>query len=280
MKRRIAVIGLGIMGHAMADNFLKNGYEVWVWNRSPRKADDLKGAKLAGSPKQAAANADIVFEVTANDESSRQVWLGEDGILSGGGPEKYLVASPTLSVDWVDELAAKCREQGLTFFDMPLTGGRKAAEAGKLVLLVGGDKAKLDEIAADLKAIARSIKYFGPAGSGTKYKLILNTLQGTILVAFGEAMRMAAEAGLDQKIVGEALTEAPGGYTVEVAHNSYQNDPKPINFSLAWEDKDLNYAKRMAAKGDYPVRDEVIEKFDQALKNGHGDNDWSAVNKL
>lgn len=278
--RKVAVIGLGIMGHGIADNFLKAGYDVTVWNRSAGKAGDLKKAKVASSPKEATAAADIVFEVTANDESSREVWLGDDGIMAGAKPGQYLIASPTLSVDWVDELARMCEKQGLTFFDIPLTGGRKGAESGQLTLLVGGTEAKLSEIKDDLSAISKSVRYFGPAGSGTKYKLILNTLQGTIIMAFGEAMRAAIEVGLDEKLVGKALAETPGGYTLELSHNSYQSEPKPINFSLAWEDKDLNYAKQMANKGSYPLRDKVAEKYDKALKDGHGQDDFTKVNIL
>ena len=81
---KIAVVGLGIMGHGIADNFLKNGYELTVWNRSPEKAQDLvgRGARLATTVAEAVESADIVFEVTANDESSRGLWLGENGIIA------------------------------------------------------------------------------------------------------------------------------------------------------------------------------------------------------
>lgn len=278
--RKIAVIGLGIMGHGMAHNFLKSGYEVYVWNRHPDKADDLKGAKICGSPKEAAAQADIVFEVTANDESSEEIWLGRDGILAGADSKKYLIASPTLSVNWVNKLVKECQQRKLTFFDMPLTGGRRGAENGELILLAGGDKSKLNKIKPDLKAIAKSVRYFGPVGSGAKYKLLLNTMQGIIVSGFGEIMRMAKEAGLDQEVVGESLSELPGGYTLSISHASFQKEPKPINFSLAWETKDLNYASQMAQKGEYPLRDVVVKKYNDALKQGYGEDDFTKVNKI
>ena len=107
---KVAVLGLGIMGHGIADNFLKHGYEVTVWNRSPDKADDLvaRGATLAASVADAVAVADLVFEVTANDESSRELWLGADGIVSHSNAGQTLITCATLSVEWVDELAASC----------------------------------------------------------------------------------------------------------------------------------------------------------------------------
>ena len=162
---RVAVVGLGIMGHGIADNFLKTGYSVTLWNRTKDKADDLlaRGAKWADTPAQAAQDADIVFEVTANNESSREVWLGKDGILSKGSSDqpKFLITSATLSVDWVQELAQKADSPNTTFFDMPMTGGRIAAESGQLTLLVGGDETILDQLRPDLEAIAKDVKYFG-----------------------------------------------------------------------------------------------------------------------
>ena len=129
--KHIAVLGLGIMGHGIADNFLKHGYEVTVWNRSPEKADDLvvRGAIVAVSVADAVAVADLVFEVTANDESSRELWLGADGIISHANAGQTLITCATLSVEGVDGLAVACAEKGLTFFDMPMTGGRQGALA-------------------------------------------------------------------------------------------------------------------------------------------------------
>jgi len=278
--KKVAVIGLGIMGHGIADNFLKKGYEVYVWNRHPDKAQDLKGAKLAGSPKEATEQADIIFEVTANDESSREVWMGKQGILGGAKPGQYLITCATLSVNWVEELAAKCKEQSLTFFDMPMTGSRMGAENGQLILLAGGDRSKLEMIKEDLEhSIAKEVKYFGAVGSGTKYKLILNTLQGIHLLGFGEALRMAKETGLEVKTVGDALAEAPGGTATNLAWKNYQNEPKPINFSVEWETKDLTYAQEMAKKSQYPLRDKAQDKFKRAVEEGHGDEDWTTVIK-
>src|SRR3989338_9242957 len=130
--KKIAVIGTGIMGHGMAANFLKHGFEVTVWNRDKKKLKFLiqKGAIAADTPREAAAKADIVFEVTANDESSRSVWLGDDGILSGAHKNITLIVSCTFSVSWIEELARVCADRKITFFDMPLTGGRGGAEAG------------------------------------------------------------------------------------------------------------------------------------------------------
>ncbi|HEX3082339.1 MAG TPA: NAD(P)-binding domain-containing protein, partial [Candidatus Saccharimonadia bacterium] len=119
--KHVAVIGLGIMGHGIADNFLKAGDKLTVWNRTPEKAAGLvaRGATLAETPAAACKDADMVFEVTANDQSSQEVWTGKDGILEAASGKQYLFTCATLSVGWVEELGRTCADKGLVFFDAP-----------------------------------------------------------------------------------------------------------------------------------------------------------------
>jgi len=280
--RTIAVIGLGIMGHGIADNFLSKGYKVTVWNRSAGKADNLvsKGATLASSVAQAVDGADLVFEVTANDQSSQQMWLGEHGIIAYAKPGQYLISCATLSTDWTDQLATHCSKAGLEFFDMPMTGGRVAAESGQLTLLVGGSQNGLNEITPDLEAIAKDVKYFGKAGSGMRYKLILNTLQAIHLAGLGEALRMADVVGLDKELVGNALIERPGGVVTNIGWEAYKKSPDPVTFSVEWIAKDLGYATDMVKTIQHPLLDEALRVYKQAIEQGLSQSDWTEINKL
>jgi 3-hydroxyisobutyrate dehydrogenase-like beta-hydroxyacid dehydrogenase len=280
--KKVAVIGLGIMGHGIADNFLKNDYDVIAWNRSSEKAKDLlaKGASLAKSPKEASEYADLVFEVTANDESSREMWLSDVGILAGAKHGQFVITCATLSIDWIKELSKHCESKGLNFFDMPMTGSRIGAETGQLVLLVGGDENKLNDIRKDLDAIARDVRYFGDTGSGTKYKLILNTLQAVHIAGMGQALRMAKSVGIDQRKVAEALIEIPGGIVTKAAWESYLKQPVPIGFSVDWISKDLEYAKKMIDEGTYPLLEDVLRIYKDAIRQGFGKSDWTIINKL
>lgn len=270
------------MGHGIADNFLKNGYHVTVWNRSPDKADDLvaKGAQRANSVKEAVTDADIIFEVTANDESSQEMWRGDEGILANAHKEQYLITCATLSIEWTEQLVNECASAGFTFFDMPMTGGRHGAENGQLVLLVGGDKDKLQAIENDLQAIAKDVKYFGKASSGMRYKLVLNTLQAVHMAGLGEALRMAEAAGLEKEPVGNALTEIPGGVVTTAAWRAYREDPNPITFSVEWIAKDLGYASKMADSISHPLLDYVHKLYEQAIEKGYAQADWTKINKL
>ncbi len=277
--KKIAIIGTGIMGNGMALSFLKADHEVFVWNRNAEKLKPLlgKGAKAGRTPKDTAAAADIVFEVTANEESSRAVWLGEDGILAGANSDAILIASGTLTAEWIDELARMCDDQGRIFFDMPLTGGRYGAENGKLILLVGGDERKLDELKPILQTISEKIWYFGPNGSGIRFKLILNMLQGIHLSALAEALRIAKTSGMDLTKVSEALAERMGGTTAMAWRD--RELPEPPNFAVKWAHKDLTYAKKLAKENPTPILDQAIEQYQKLIDQNLEDKDWTIITK-
>lgn len=282
--KKIAVVGTGIMGAGIAANYLKNGYEVVVWNRSPEKLESLlkQGAMKAKTPKEAAQSADILFEVTADDESSRLVWLGDEGILAGARKNAVLITSGTFSVGWVDELANTCKEQGFVFFDVPLTGSRVGAETGTLTLLAGGDEARLEELKPDLEAISKKVFYFGPAGSGIRYKLLLNMLQAIHVEGLAEVLKLASKMGMDVNKVGDALVDRPGGVSTGLAWQGYQEQPDPINFSVEWITKDLRYAKEMAdAVGSVatPLLEDTLQRYQEAVEKGKGEEDWTTITK-
>ncbi|HVZ66947.1 MAG TPA: NAD(P)-dependent oxidoreductase [Patescibacteria group bacterium] len=288
MKRSVAVIGTGIMGNGIASNFLKNKYKVIVWNRNPKRIAPLlkKGAVKASSPREAAEMADMVFEVTANDESSKAVWFGKDGIRAGAKKDSILITCATLSIDWTEKLISECKKKKLTFFDMPMTGGRPAAESGKLFLLVGGNALKLKTIEGDLKAISGSVTYFGKEGAGMKFKLLLNTLQAIHGVALGEVLRVAKATGQDVKKVGDFLSERPGGTATKGAWTNYQNPPKETSFSLNWMTKDLRYTARLRqgyggqGKIKTPLLDATLARLEEGIKKNKGEGDWTNINKL
>ncbi|MCX6705609.1 MAG: NAD(P)-dependent oxidoreductase [Candidatus Woesebacteria bacterium] len=279
--KKIAVIGTGIMGSGIAKNFLKKGYKVYIWNRSKSRLKNLikMGGVATNNPFKATQKADIVFEVTANDKSSKLVWTGKDGILSGADSKKVFITCATLSVSWTDKLTNICKKKGLTFFDMPMTGSRIGAESGKLTLLVGGDKKKLETIKKDLGTISEKIFYFGKGGSGMRYKLLLNTLQAIHIIGLGEVLNVAKKAGLNIKAVGDALAERPGGTATNLAWIGYQKEPNPTNFSVKLITKDLIYAKQLAKGLKSPLLDKVLKKYRSAIRKNLGQKDWTVVNR-
>lgn len=288
-KPRIAILGLGIMGRGIALNYLKNDYEVVVWNRSQHKAVELEqfGATCAQTPAIAAMNTDIIFDVTANDESSQYVFCDEDnGVIANANRNSILITCATLTISWTLKLAKLCKENGFTFFDMPMTGSRAGAESGNLNLLVGGDKAKFEEIQEHLVPISSDRPYFGEAGNGMKFKLILNAIQAAHVIAFGDAMRQAQAVGVDLEATGSFISEKPGGYPTQMSWNNFQNPTSSTNFSVKWILKDLKYAKEMLSDFNFAepiaptILDASIARLQSAADAGHGDQDWTIVNSL
>jgi 3-hydroxyisobutyrate dehydrogenase-like beta-hydroxyacid dehydrogenase len=278
----VAVVGTGVIGAGMAINLIRHGYEVAVWNRTTEHAGDAvaAGARLAPTPADAVIDAEVVFEATADDESSRSVWLGDDGIVAGSADGSTLISSATLSPGWVAELAGVCATAGRAFLDIPVTGGRAGAETGALVLLAGGDRERLDAIADVLGAVSSSVRHFGPVGSGTRFKLVLNVLQAIHIVGFGEAMSLARAVGLDPDDVGPALVERLGGPVTTMAWAAEQELPPRANFALVWAYKDLRYAEAMAGDVESPMLDAALARLAEADAAGFGDRDWTVVNAV
>lgn len=269
------------MGRGMVTNFLKNNYEVFVWNRTRSVSESIDGAIVCNSPKEVAQKADIIFEITANDESSQEVWTSKDGILAGADDSKILILSATVSIDWVDKLIALCDKDGLRLLDIPLTGGRIGAETGNLTLLCGGDESLVEELKPTFEAIAGNVLYFGPSGQGMRYKLILNYLQGAHIVAFGQAMQIAKATNMDLKKVADALAQRPGGTSSQSAKDAYFQDPDPVTFSIEWIAKDVSYAEEFAKSVglDLSVLKATLDEYKKVLEE-HKDEDWASVNKI
>lgn len=278
--KKIGIVGLGIMGKGMAINFLKNNYEVCVYNRTKSVCESLEGSNLhiCDSPKEVAENADVIFEVTANHESSEAVWYGDKGILAGADSSKILIVSSTLSIDYTDKLINDCKKDNLQILDIPLTGGRIGAETGNLTLLCGGEEELLDRLKPIFEAIAGNVFYFGPSGHGMRYKLLLNFVQASHILAFGEAMQTAKKQGMDLKKVGDALAFRPGGVITEIANKSYFNEPDPITFSIEWITKDLRYAKELEGSVDDSVLEVVLGKYKKFEALGNKNKDWMSIN--
>ena len=242
----ITVLGLGIMGSGIAHNILKAGYPLTVYNRTKEKAAPLiaAGAQWADSPALAAQHADVVISMVGDDVASRAMWLGADGAFAPMPPHAVAVECSTLSLDWIREWHAEAQQHGLKSIEAPVTGSKLAAEAGTLTLLVGGEADVLAKARPVLATFSNNIVHFGPATSGTLYKLI-NNLQGAVhLLALSEGMVMAERAGLNMDAVLEAVMSGAAsspmvkGKAARVIDRDYED----VHFTIRWMYKDLTYA--------------------------------------
>src|ERR1700691_2285860 len=187
---RIALLGLGLMGSGMAARLLDAGYPLSVWNRTPDKAKALadRGAKVAKSPREAAAAADVVISMLADVVVCRDVWLGRGEAMLGAAPGTILVESSTVTVEWIEELDRAAKEHGCELVDAPVTGSKGQAEAGQSLFLARGQACTVGKIPPILKAMGRDVVHVGSVGSGARLKLMNNYLSGSQAAALDEAL--------------------------------------------------------------------------------------------
>jgi 3-hydroxyisobutyrate dehydrogenase len=247
---KVAFIGLGRMGHGMAGRYLDSGFALAVWNRSKSKAEDLiaRGARWASSPADAADGADAVVTMVADDEASRAVWLGADGAAQTARPGTLAIECSTVSYGHALQLSKELRGRGLVYIDSPVTGLPDAAAAGKLTLLVGTEPADLEKARPYLVPLAATIRHFGGVGSGTVYKLI-NNLMGAIQIAgIAEGLAIAEQAGLDIKLVLEAIETGVAGSPQVIRHSRRMaaRNFSGATFTAALRHKDAAYAVALA----------------------------------
>ena len=283
-KPSVAILGLGIMGSGMANRLLSANFPLTVYNRNREKCIPLAsaGAVLADSPREAASRSQIILSMVADDAASRNVWMGKEGALVGASAGSVLIESSTLSGDWIRELAAKGAERGCQFLDAPVMGTKPQASSGQLVFLVGGSVEALDAARPVFSVLGRDVVHLGPTGSGALMKLVNNFLCGVQAASFAEAMSMVDAGGLEHAKAVSILTGgAPGsGIVKRVAERIAANDFTP-NFALRWMAKDLAYALRDAASRGIALQTaaSALAVFQQAVAEGHGDEDFSAVSK-
>ncbi|MCX6940885.1 MAG: NAD(P)-dependent oxidoreductase [Verrucomicrobia bacterium] len=279
---RIAFLGLGLMGGGMARRLLGAGFAVTVFNRTPARAEPLAaaGARVAGSPREAAAGAEVVFSMVADDAASRAMWLGPDGAIAGAARGAVLVECSTLTVAWVQELAQAAAAAGAECIDAPVTGSKNQAAAGELNFLTGGNAAALETIRPALNAMGRSVTHLGPTGSGALLKLINNFLAGVHVAATAEAVAWIERTELDRAQAIAFLSDSAVGspVTKTVAARMCAPDFTP-NFFLRLMAKDLGYASGEAAKAGQQLTSAAMARdvFQRAIAAGHGDKDMSAV---
>lgn len=281
-KPRLAFCGLGLMGTGMARRLLAAGFPLTVYNRNAERAAPLaaEGAQVAATPRGAAANANIILSMVADDEASRNVWLGEVGALSGAAPGTVLIESSTLSLAWVSELAAVAAARACEFLDAPVTGSRTHAASGELTFLVGGPAGALEKAREALSAMGRAILHLGPTGSGALLKLINNFLSGAQAASFAEAFAMVERTGLPRAQALEFLKNgAPGSPIIRTLADRMSARDYTPNFLLRLMAKDLAYAiaQAKAHSLDLTTGAAALEVFKRAIALGHGGRDMSAV---
>ena len=256
MKPHVGLIGLGLMGRPMGQNLLRAGFPLTVWNRTPGKADGLvrAGAKLAASPRDAAAQADVLITIVSDPPALEQVLWGPDGALDGLRRRSVLIDSSTVSPELARRVAAACQPRGVDFLDAPVTGGTWGAEKGELVFMIGGRAEALERVRPVLAAMGQRFFLLGPNGAGQTVKLGMNLLLALQVEAFAEALALVTAAGVSAECLLEVLQSSMGrSPLLDVKAPLILKNDFPASFPLRLMHKDLRLALELAQQQETPL---------------------------
>jgi 3-hydroxyisobutyrate dehydrogenase-like beta-hydroxyacid dehydrogenase len=262
---KVAVVGTGRMGSAMARALARGGAEVTLHNRTPdpaRALADEIGATVAGTAAEAAAGVDVAITMLADGDAVRAMWDGPDGLVAGAHEGAVLVDSSTVPPDTIAPFEGAARERGAGIVDAPVSGSTQLAENGQLTIMAGGRAEDLDRARPALDLVARAVTHVGPLGSGAALKLAVNALIFALNNSVSEALVLAERAGLDRSVAYEVFAaSAAGAPYVGYKRNAFL-DPEgtPVAFSLDLAAKDLRLIVELADRLRVPVPQTLVNQ--------------------
>ncbi len=241
--RKVAFLGLGVMGYPMAGHLKRAGHDVTVYNRTSAKADQWAaeyGGSSAPSPRQAVHDKDIVFACVGNDDDLRSIVLGEHGAFAGMKADAIFVDHTTASAKVARELHEAAKQRGLHFVDAPVSGGQAGAENGLLTVMCGGDAMPFDRAKPVGSAFARAFTLIGPSGSGQLAKMVNQICIAGLLQGLSEAVNFGQRSGLDMKLVLEVIGKgAAQSWQMDNRGTTMIEDKFDFGFAVDWMRKDL-----------------------------------------
>jgi len=276
--RKVAFLGLGVMGFPMAGHLALAGHRVTVFNRSAEKriawCKEFSGG-AAPTPREAVADCDLVFCCVGNDDDLRSVVLGEHGAFGGMKSGAIFVDHTTASANVARELSAEAARRGLHFVDAPVSGGQAGAQNGQLTVMCGGEQAAFDAARSVAMAYARAMTLLGASGAGQLAKMVNQVAIAGLVQGLSEAIAFGLKAGLDMEQVLEVIGKgAAQSWQMDNRGKTMIADKFEFGFAVDWMRKDLGLvldeAKRNGAR--LPVT-ALVDQF-YADVQSLGGNRW------
>lgn len=275
---RVAFLGLGIMGRPMATNLVKAGHEVTVWNRTPGKTVD--GARLAATPAEAAAGAEVVWISVSDTEAVNEILFSANGVATSLREGMVVVDSSTISPFATRDFAERVRQQGADYVDAPVTGSKIGAENAQIIFIVGGDAALVERLQPLFQAMGKQVKHMGEVGMGQAAKLAMNLMIALIYEGFAEALTLATKLGVEQQALFSLIQSSMvrSGVVDYKMPFVEKRDFSP-NFPLRLMHKDIRLMLEAAHESgvELPGLESVKKIYDQAHAAGRDDLDYAAT---
>ena len=280
---KIGFIGLGIMGSRMAKNLAREGYTLYVNNRSKSKAEELikeDHVTWKDTPAEVAEEVDILFTVLSSPEVVLNLATGDKGFLYYLRKDAIWVDSSTVNPSFSRDMAAFSKERDIKFLDAPVAGSKDPAEKGKLLFLVGGEKATVDVCAPLFQVMGKKYIHAGENGKGSSLKMVFNLLLGQAMYAFSEGMNLGQSLGLDQNLLLDVLLQSPVvAPFIALKREKMEKGNYEAEFPLQWMQKDLQLASQTAYEQELalPAVNVIKEMYALAKQEGYSEKDFSAI---
>lgn len=282
---RVGVIGLGIMGGAMAQRLLETGHEVFVYNRTRVKAEPLlvQGAQWAETPAAVAQQSEVVISIVTDPAAVEQITFGENGILPALPHESVHCDMSTVSTTWTRQMAEVYQQAGKRFVQAPVLGGRRQILEGTLLVFGGGAAEDVQHCEPAWRAFSNKIWHFPTAEQATVTKLACNMLIAHMMVGLGQSLLFAAKGGVSPATLLDILSQSNLGAPM------YSTKGKALlernfqaNFYVRHLLKDLSLAEEAARETNtmLPLNALTRELFVAAMQQGYADEDYAAVVKV
>ena len=281
---RVGFCGLGVMGYPMAGHLASAGHSVSVYNRTSARADAWV-AEHSGTtfptPREVAANSDIVMLCVGNDADVRAVVMGPDGVLAGAHDGLIVVDHTTTSAELAREISLACSAAGVGFVDAPVSGGQAGAINGALTVMCGADSETVfADVAVVAAAYSRSCVRLGNAGSGQLSKMVNQICIAGIVQGLAEGLAFATKAGLDAHAVIDVISKgAAQSWQMENRGHTMVDDSFDFGFAVEWMIKDLGFCVEEAQRNgaELPVADLVLGFYRELYADGASRLDTSSL---
>ena len=279
---KVGIIGLGMLGNAVALHLLDSGFEVTVYNRTQEKTTQAKekGAKVATSPKEIAENSELIITIVKDANAVKEISFEKDGIIEGSH-EKLIVADmSTIDPSESKNISKKFQEYNIHKLDIPVMGGPNVAITGGLVMMVSGNKESFEHYKHIFEKIANKVFFLGESGVAHSVKLAMNLQITMLALALSEGITLVKKANVDPKIFLEILnsTYFKTGMSEKKAFKMIDGDYN-TTFTLANLKKDIstmtNAAKSLGI--ELPMIKKAEEVYENAIQAGFGEMDYTAI---
>ena len=281
--KKVAFLGMGVMGFPMAGHVAAKGFDVVVYNRTRSKAESWvtkHGGAIALTPREAAKGRQIVFACVGNDDDVREVVMSADGALNGMEQGSIFVDHTTASANLALELEEFSKTKGIGFLDAPVSGGQAGAENGVLTVMCGGNQNAFDIAKPVMESYSRAITLMGEAGAGQLTKMVNQICIAGLLQGLSEGMNFATKAGLDPKAVVEVISKgAAGSWQMENRAITMAEDKFDFGFAVNWMRKDLKIVLEESQRNGarLPATALIDQFYAQIQERGGGRWDTSSL---